>query len=622
MRFIPSDLFLDKSQKAVKSALISRHLVDHYTHWQDPADPAKLLNRDPVTGEICYTAVMKGTEIKEIVRTSDGARLRRASARVGQFEDISYIHEWHNANGVSEIELPRFDLKFTLDPVRKRFVCGQKEGYFLNQNERIGSLGVFDNYLVLSHETGKKLVVIPKQKFKSPDKMEVLEPRYEIERQVGVGEGQKQDYFTYEINDKGELFSHKREAAIYLAQVQALVKKYDSSAATLLNNAPKLGPYSSQEIEILEKFIKLQKATGDQSGNALALRCYAGYCLLSNALMYQREIEDDKFKLITQNYKGYLQHLHHATAIQLEPSEEVLLLKAILNKDFDPLLFVRLRQLDPEYSHKITISSRKGVDIPAENGKVSPFIDFDFGDHSNYNVKASSSQITFLLTRPGKTIKNNFGYYFLLAKNGTEEQKTILRGCFPFLKHESDGKYRPLFLFLQMVLANPNSFQLPPPEVHWPEDKHKKWLAEVDRWKKEIRVRASPCFRKVEPSGQLAQHRNSPKQALIPEKNLAEAPKRPLKKNVGSKQKIALNLPKITSAAKETKKFFAPIQTAKSGVSANDMLEWVQKLQNDLKSKDPLEKNELARLEQDLQPILTNHSLKPISFLMKMPSRI
>lgn len=573
-RFVPSENLIRSQENKVVSTLLSRELVHQYTHWQDLSDPSFILIVDPATQSLAYTAKHNDNQVIEIRRIKDGALLGKPSGLFNQFEGAGYVHEWFDKEeNLIEVECPRFGLNFIKDPNNLQLMCQQKKGYFLDEGARHASLGSFQHYLILKNELGKELILIPKQEFNPSSEKEVLEPRYEINQQLALEHRQKQTFFTYEVKGKKELACPTVESRLYLAQVLTLVQKYDSAAILLLKPGIKLNAYTEGERKILEDLMALHNLTGDKSGNGWALRSFAAYCILNNSLAYQKELSEEVWKLAVENYKSYLKHLPHATALQLETSDERYLLKVLLERQFDPLLFVRLKQLDPAYAQTLTMPIAEKKEVESD-----PFKNFEL----KFERRRSEKSKRLYITRPGAQITENLDHYFSIALNGSEQEKETLRDCLPFLKYESAGKYFPLALLLQTVLAYPTAFSLPPGNS---DDCFNKPLI---KWKKETLFTASQLYKKV-----LTPSLEDKKIQITEEVEV-------IRKTVKAEQKRGREL-FLMSEESEFKLYFKKTFPGKEeNAAVNEMEQIVNLILKGLPSDaDPLEIKEWERLEKD-----------------------
>ncbi len=586
LRFVPSDQMVQKVDDILHSCLISRHLVHHFTHWQDPVDPTQIIMIDPLTHLTAYTAKVEGNQIVEIRREKDGARLGKSSHVLNHFEDDAYVQEWFNDAGkLIEIELPRFDLNFKFDSTHQHFICEQKKGYFLDFT-RVETLGVFNHYLSLKNDQDKELVLIPKQEFQAPSKKEVLEPRYKINTQVALENREKQNFFTYEINGKKQIVSPTIESSLYLSQVLTLVQEYDTAAATLLKGGVKLSPYTENERKILEDLIALHEVNGDESGNALAIRSFASYCLVHNSITHQKELSQQTLKLVNVNYHKYLEHFSHATALHLEKAEEIFLLKLLLNQQFDPVLFVRLKQLDPEYAQTLTFKIEENLTPGKKEEEFNPFqgVNLEF----NHNNSQPPNKENILVTRPGKIISKRLGYFFPLALQGTEEEKETLRNYLPFLKYESSGKYLGLALFLEIVLNYPQDFSLPPKNIGFLNEDFEEW--------QKTTLKQAHTHRQDLVFSELKE-----KDISLPKQEIAENPQI-VNKFKQQKMDFALNLTPVPLFAKESEPYFTKAEPEEQQISSAKEMQKIVKLTLSELPKDiePLEKAEWERIEKDL----------------------
>ncbi|MBA2367894.1 MAG: DUF3638 domain-containing protein [Candidatus Protochlamydia sp.] len=576
LKFIPPKQFIENVNENVSSVLISRELVHHYQHWQDLEDPAQLLMIDPSLDRAVYSAKLEENQIVEIRRLADGAYLGQSSNLLNNFEDRAYVQEWFDSQGnLIEIECPRFNLNFKYNAENQRLLCEQKKGYFLDASARIEYLGVFKHYLVLKNDQGKESVLIPKQKFYAPKEKEVLEPRFKIDLQLALENREKQSFLTYEVNARKELVSPNVEGNLYLAEVLSLVQEYDAAAIILLKRGVKLSAYSEEERKVLEDFINIHQITGDESGNALALRSFAGFCLLNNSLTYQKDLANGVFELVHENYHKYLEHLNHATSLKLKSSEEIFLLKILLSRRYDPLLSVRLKLLDPKYVQVIPEIEEKGFD------QVKQFNPFE---KININFPRKEKEI-ILFTRSGKAISQRLGDFFLVALKGTAKEKASLVNYLPFLQYENSGKYFGEALFLKTVLENPVEFTSPPP------GEDSVLNDTLLNWKKETLVKAARLNQGVLPF-------NVKEKEITITAQVSPPQGKELKKESNT---FTLSLTATPLFSNDVKSFFTINSENKKDVSVQEMQSLAKNVLKDISVTTPiLEKNEWERIESDI----------------------
>jgi|GEM_PF-5628623 len=577
MRFLPSHHLYEKVEKRVVSALGSRELVHSYTHWQDIQHPDKIDIVDPQSQKSLYTATIHKNQLKEIRRIRDGARLGTPSEIARSFEDPTYIHEWYDSNGkLVELELPRFNLSFVMDPKLKVLKCLEIEGYVLDPEATVPSLGAFKRFLSLKNAAGKELVLIPDQKFTPPQEQEVLLPRFSVRRETGLQDREKQKYFSYEVDPKGQLAPSSRASGFYLALVLGLSQEYAAAAKTLVDEASKLTPLKKKEQKILQVLLCSHLITGDACGNAYALRNYVGCRLLRHALSHREVVDSDTLNLIYENYRGYLDHLHHVTALPLDKEDEILLLKFLLSKTFDSLLFTRLKTLDPEAAEGIRIVDDE---ILPSNEFTPSFKNLNLSERSSSPPPFDKIPVT----RPGKILSNYLLHFYEIARAGSAQDKEKLYKRLIFLRNDPDKAYQLLGEFLETVLQHPREFIAAPAQ-----DKNE----DFRKWKKKTVKTANRLRKRAE---------TSPDTQAPPPLPIHESPVQPNNPSV-QRRPMTLSFQESSTALNElTEHFSTSSKKHPDQKSAQEMRLWIEaKIEALPVTVDPIEKGEWERLREDL----------------------
>ena len=158
--------------------------------------------------------------------------------------------------------------------------------------------------------------------------------------------------------------SPSKAANLYAAEVFALVQEYKKAARYLKRQGEKLSPYTKQESDILNQISELNLVTGDQDANAVALRSYASFLLVRNCSPLSAKDKKKILAVAQTNYLLYLEKFSGVTELKLLPQEEIFLLKTFLDNGFDPILFLRLQELDPEGAKQIRIKAKELIEPP------------------------------------------------------------------------------------------------------------------------------------------------------------------------------------------------------------------------------------------------------------------
>lgn len=492
LRFIPPETFLNNALGMQTSHLGSRHLAQEFSHWQPIDEPNLLLFRNPCTDAIEYQAsISSRTWIERITRIAD-SRVLNTTDLLKEFEDPAYVHAWYDSQNrqparprfglssragtedlypsfqspytLAEIELPRFGLSFKNVAGKLRSV--QFEGYSIAINRTVQQLGSYKHYLVLENEDGDKKVLLPQQDLvaMTGEKGDVFETTFSINRHLEQGDRQLQRFLSYDLNLDGKLTSRSLEANLYLVQTLLAAQEYEAAAQLLKRQGRKLSAYNKREAYILSEICSQQKATKDFDGNAASIRTYAGYLLLKNGSDHQKRY-DQNLEAIAENALEYVNKYRNATFLHLEPHEEIFLLSTLLQEGFDPIAFLRLRELDPDAARAVVIPSgsskrkrhakQRQKHVPIQN--LIPYM--FWGNAIDFSVPDTS---TALFTRLKPELKGKFWQYYTLALQGTNDEKQWLRDSLHFLSASSDAESRTFSQIFTCLLDHPTQFSLPP----------------------------------------------------------------------------------------------------------------------------------------------------------------
>jgi hypothetical protein len=496
-RYLPQDFLLrDYGDWGVRSSIKSRSLVQDYTHWLTVFRPAEgekesvskfneatLLIRHPKSAEASYTCNIKldlsqskkevpDCGLKNLRDVKLDLEMRECSNLMSEFESPSYVHEWvKTPNSLpSKIELPRFELSFT-EVASKQYQCDQMKEYFLIiEKGPIPQLLSYRHYLLLKNAEGHIKVFLPYQNFKNNrGQAEVLRPTFARDQKLGMLDRDLQKYLVFDLAKDGSLISESREANLYLATVLTLVQNYNAAAKCLKLYGEKMGPYSDQEAQNLEKLCSLDKVSANMTGDACVLRTYAGYLLLKNDLMYQRT-HPKLLSALHRSYLNYLIHMQHVTVLHLQPKDELVILTNIiplLEKE-DPILLKRLRTLDPSSTIRLKLQTK----FPAKRSWGKAIKGLVVEKLKSIYKDARIAFENESVTRIGRTEDYVSGFYnFVLS--ATEKERLSLKLVKSFLKaspHMRDRAFGVVFdrfLDCSKILPNVN-------------ENYSKWSDEVD----------------------------------------------------------------------------------------------------------------------------------------------
>lgn len=488
--YIPNEAFLDGS----KSCFGSRYLTDQFTHWKCYGDDTKIYFRNLQDGKVEYIASVKSTSdpiegcswwfsLKAVCNKAKHL-LSATSKWMDHLEHGAFVHEWYeevkkvekesevkkSEENVQEpepilkkIELPRFSLSFSVD--REKMSCDQIPGYFIAKQQAISQLGTYKHYLVLENEAGERKIIVPQWDFEGNDSIENQRAEVQIDFKHKQGMQAACHYFTYDFKE-GLLWTKSLEANLYLVQVLTAVQDYRTAAMYLKKYGNKLSAYSDREMHILMQIGALKDATRNNEGNAAEIRVYADYLLFRNVSSYG--LKSSKlamaFQIAKENYANYLNHIKSSLEIRLEPHEEIFLVTLLLSgpDDFEPLFYLRLRELDPDPK----------VVIPGDPLELVSINKFDIGefvpgpwDRNGYANNWNFKPIDFdkvMLTRVGRKLRSDFPDFYKLALLGTDEERQWLRDALCFLRVSLKAEERALAKCFTILLDHREKFTLPP----------------------------------------------------------------------------------------------------------------------------------------------------------------
>lgn len=573
-RFLPEDTFIKPGYNPRQTHLGSRHLLQNYSHWQNLEDPTQLVLIDNKTNQPAFQATLNGNALTKISKVGSAQVLMAPSSLLTRFEDHTYIQEWGDGSKVGQIELPRFGLTFSPDAKEpKQWNCDQfsKEGFFIAQEQSLPVMGAYQDYLVLENAAGKKKVLLPEYKIKSPEKEKnSIVPEFIVDRNLDNGNREPQKYSAFDENKKGFLESKSASAKHHLGMVLSAVQEYDS-AAHYLKHGVKLTRYTEKEQESLNSIAEMSNIIGDQSGNGLALQTYAIYLLTRNALEHDVEAKEVYSEEHVETYKKYLAHLNHATALKLTREEEMFLLKFFLNNTYDPTLHVRLQKLDPKFAKTIEIKEEpKEIHLPTNS-----FLKLPLPNTLSKDIPPFAGM---LLTRINIYIGMNPIKLFEMIKNATEEQKKWLKEAFTFGKRTMGAHWS--FVF-EDILNHPE--QYPSPYLGNERLKQLYW------WDKVIAIAEKNTAQERK---QIAEEVNPLKKPEILPKEAIET------KSPDKAFKVELKKIKEVPGFSERCKPYFNIKCSKN-VSKN-YEEWLAHELAHPTSSEPLYANELKRLQTDM----------------------
>ncbi|NGX41816.1 MAG: hypothetical protein K940chlam7_00090 [Chlamydiae bacterium] len=569
--FLPREVF---SNDKGNSFLKSRYLQQNFHHWHSLKNPAKIEILDPKNGKKRYEAIVKDRYIQSVTETGSNNQLSLPSGFFQRFEDSSYIQEWFNGTDLAKVELPRFGLTFV--PDGDKMFCQQLEGYFLSAEQYVPTLGSYSNYLVLENQQGKKKVLLPQQSLKSDEKKkESLLPLFQVDRKTATEDNVKFSTLVYDVDDNGSLLAMGREANLYLASILTAVHEYDEAAKYMKKFGVKLTPYSTGELEALLTIVNIPEITGDGSGDGLALQLDAAYIILKNRTDHNLPIGSDLECLILLTYDKYLTHYHNATALKLKKEEELFLLKHFLRQVFDVKLFIRAKELDPEYAKGYVKPEREVI---KEKTETAPKFATLLSNATLPSKVKKRDLINFnhvLISRINFSLQKSPVAFYDLVKHASPQEKKWLKDAFILGKHDPDSHWSALF---ETILENPNEFpELPSYKVK------KKW------WKQILEKADELNTGKLEALYQASEARNE-SHNFTPEGFRLDREPAPIPEI------------KLDYRLEEIEPFTPTCFTEKVIVETNghDLQEWVKEEAKNPTNSEPLYKKELERINQDL----------------------
>ncbi len=422
--------------------------------------------------------------LEEIQDVSDHSKLSVTSSTFTHLEHPSCIHEWYTKEGkLQKIELPRLGLSFRPDSKKPELLnCDQFQGYHIKQNAIVKELGSFQHYLVLENAGGIRKVILPKHTFTTSPKKEVLNPNYTVDMELH--KSKLPPVLVFEISKKGLLFHKSRQANLFLAHVLAISQEYHLAADYLKNYGEKLSAYSPEELHLLDTLAHMDVITGDKSGNIIAIQLHALYLKAKNDQAHLHEISATDRSSLNKLYNLYLEHLRHATALQLNAHEESFILKHLLKDEFNTLYYMRLHELDP--------ASTQQINLPTASSAKSapPLLPTNLSDLYIPKVYRDGRILLNppLLTRIHQSLYDDFMIFYELAKSGNREEKERLKSSLAFAFFAENAKHADLAYFFDVLLDNPDAFPDPlEPLVLSPLDKQKR----EEEWKKQVRETAN-----------------------------------------------------------------------------------------------------------------------------------
>ncbi|PJD95658.1 MAG: hypothetical protein CK425_08120 [Parachlamydia sp.] len=456
-RFIPQEAFLMEKNG---SSLSSKHLTQHFHHWQPLNNSSIIEIVNPQTGKAEYQARLRKGKVYRVTRLSDKAVLGTPSELFKNFESAEYIQEWYSPphwysrSHLKQVELPRYGLSFDYHPKQKKLFCKEIPGFFLSPNQHVPFLGVFNHCLVLENAKGQKKVLLPHHHFELIDKFESLEPKFNINQNLSAELPFKQTFAVFDVDPDGSLKTHAKKANLFLSYILTGAGEYAQAAHYLKKYGAKLSPYTEEEVALLTKLASLDLMTGDMDGNAIALRLYARYLLLKNCVDHNKPIPNGMEFNLTNELILYLAQFQHVTELKMNTYEESFLLKFALKEQYDTRLFIRLNELDPAFAKAYVPPPKKtppnGPKKPVYSFKnCLPILVYDRCYNSPLDITKA------LITRIDHYINSNFVDIYNMAINGTVAEKKWLSDALTFAKQTTGRAER---LLLECVLKNPASF--------------------------------------------------------------------------------------------------------------------------------------------------------------------
>jgi len=456
-RYIPQEVFLMEKNC---SSLFSKHLTQHFHHWQPLKNSSIIEIVNPQTSKTEYQAELQTGRISRVTRLSDKAVLGTPSNLFKNFESPEYIQEWYTKSHwyarsqLKQVELPRYGLSFDYHSKQKKLFCKEVPGFFLSPNQHVPFLGVFKHCLVLENAKGQKKVLVPHHYFIALEKFESLEPNFYIYQNLSADRPFKQTFAQFDVSADGRLLAHAKKSNLFLSYVLTAAGEYVQAANYLKKYGTKLSAYTEEEKELLLKLASLDKANGDMDGNAIALRLYAGYLLLKNSVDHNKPISSAVKSNLSNELIHYLALYQHVTELKLNTYEENFLLKFALETKYDTRLFIRLNELDPAFA-KVYVPPQEKM---PQNQQKKPLSSFK-NSLASYVIDSRAKPLlditTALITRIDHYIESNFFEIYNIAIKGTAVEKKWLRDSLTFSKQTAGYAER---MLIECVLKNPTSF--------------------------------------------------------------------------------------------------------------------------------------------------------------------
>lgn len=591
--FIPSNSFLLKNDNELSSALQSRHLINHFTHWHSRKDSDKILMIDSKTGQKSYEAIYNSekSQIESVRRLSDNALLNGASSLLNDFEDPSYIHLWHDNSGkLFEIELPRFGLTFKASIHDSTiFNCLEYPGWHLAKNQVIDQLGHFTAYLVLSNEKGQKKVIIPNQEFiKFSNKPEVFEAKFASDQKLQSHEIENVESLVFDVDPMGKLKTPTSLTAYTLIKILLATQNYKEAAYIFRSYGEKIFELTAQETALLTQISTLGPITGDKSGEAIAFYLFASLQLMKNSL--DKKLYDSTKSL----YLSYLQHYHNITFLKLTQEEEIYLLKELNSDHSNIFLNARLSELtNTVIKNKTVKKSSSEITSPLTSEE---FTSIEFVPRSCDLKSLNLDKI--LITRPFIT-EYNFNQFATLAIKGTKDEKKWVNTASTLLMDASNKRSFIYGLVLQMMLRYPDKFS----------SFQNSNIKENANWWSEAVKQSLALFKNksVDIPSKDIQYIDKVSNLDLQESSLKKYPFPSLEKS---------NLSSISELVKANH-FFTDVGFRDHKEKIKALKGWLKDVRKNTEKKDnPILHQEIRRIKKDIE-VLSNKPLEPVYGLNK-----